>query len=180
MSLAAKLRQIFDDEERRSTRTRLLLDAGVRHGDAPFTEITVHDLSATGFRAESAADLSPGMVVEIDLPGIGVREAEVMWAGHPYAGCAFQEPLLREQVRAALEASPVVWGEFGAQDDNLSALSRGKGYYFDDLIDLKAAAAPSTAAKLPLQQRMLAILGLNSLLWTGIIAIVAVAWVYLA
>ncbi|ARS28498.1 PilZ domain-containing protein [Sphingomonas sp. KC8] len=183
MSLAAKLRQIFDDEERRSTRTRLRLDAGVRHGDQPFSEITVHDLSATGFRAESTADLSPGMIVEIDLPGIGVRDAEVMWAGHPYAGCAFREPLLREQICAALDASPVVWGEFGAPDDNLSALSRSNHTYFNDVVELTATpeAAPAPAIeKLPLQQRMLAILGLNSLLWAAIVAVAAGLWIFIA
>ncbi|AGH49648.1 type IV pilus assembly PilZ [Sphingomonas sp. MM-1] len=177
MSLAAKLRQTFDeDEERRSTRTRLLLDGGVRHGTEDFADITVHDLSVDGFRAESAMELSPGMTVEIDLPGIGVREADVMWAGYPYAGCAFVQPLLREQVRAALAESPVVWGEFGGSEDMTSAVSRGAAIQIAAAV-AEAVTPPATADEterpLPFGTRLRSILLINGLLWAGI---VAVAW----
>ncbi|WP_380872914.1 hypothetical protein ACFB49_38090 [Sphingomonas sp. DBB INV C78] len=179
MSLAAKLRQTFDDEERRSTRTRLRLDAGVRHGSDSFSDIIVHDLSADGFRAESMMELSPGTTVEVELPGIGVCEADVMWAGHPYAGCAFAHPLLREQVRAALAHSPVVWGEFG--DEPASAQSRG--LYFDDYAitaEIEAAEAQAAALAmppLPLGNRLRAIFGINTLLWA---VVAGLAWAVFA
>lgn len=177
MSLAAKLRQTFDDEERRSARTRLRLDGGVRHGSEDYSDITVHDLSADGFRAESPLELSPGMTVEVDLPGIGLREAHVMWAGHPYAGCAFDQPLLREQVRAALAESPVVWGEFGSAEAGPSALSRGAAAFLDFTAETPASAEVVSEPPLPFRTRARAIIGLNALLWA---AIGAIAWLLLA
>lgn len=175
MSLAAKLRPSFEtDDDRRSPRTRMLLEGGARQDGGAFHDITIHDLSRDGFRAESGMELSPGMIVEVDIPGIGARNAQVMWAGHPYAGCAFAEPLLHEQVRTALDASPVVWGPFG-KSDGKAAEARGvvAAPAPVDATGIGEAADIADEPRLPFSTRMRAIIAINVALWA---VVAAVAW----
>lgn len=172
MSLAAKLRPSFTADDRKARRTRMLLESTARQDGGVFSDITLHDLSRDGFRVESMMDLSPGMTVEVDIPGVGLREANVMWAGHPYAGCAFAEPLLREQVRMALDASPVVWGSFGDADDNVAQARVPE----KDLADLAFAGLEPRLAmepRLSFSTRAKAIIAIDVLLWA---AVIAVAW----
>jgi hypothetical protein len=173
MSLAAKLRPTFEAaEDRQSPRTRMLLGGTARQGEGVFQDITVHDLSRDGFRVESAMELTPGATVEVDLPGVGPREATVMWAGHPYAGCAFATPLLREQLRVATEASPVVWGSFGETGDN-PAQARALNRSLADLVSTDAAPEPVRLPKLSFGKRARAIVAIDVLLWIGVVSL---AW----
>lgn len=172
MSLAAKLRPSFTADDRKSPRTRMLLEGAARQQGGAFSDITIHDLSRDGFRVESAMDLSPGMTVEVDIPGVGVRDATVMWAGHPYAGCAFVAPLLREQVRTAREESPVVWGPFGDPADN-PVQARTPDQSLSDLVIVDAEPKLIERKRLPLSTRMRAIIAIDIVLW---LAVVAIAW----
>lgn len=172
MSLAAKLRPSFTADDRKSPRTRMLLEGAARQEGGAFNDIMIHDLSRDGFRVESAMELSPGMTVEVDIPGVGLREATVMWAGHPYAGCAFTGQLLREQVRTALDASPVVWGPFGEPGDH-SVRSRLPEQSLSDLVIVDAEPRPFEQPRLPFSKRARAIIAIDVLLWAGV---VGVAW----
>lgn len=183
MSLAAKLRPSVPAatvDPRRSERTRMLLDAGARQGEGAFDDIRVHDLSADGFRAEMPLALDAGTEVEIDLPGIGVRAARVMWAGPPYAGCAFAESLDADALRAALAESPVVWGDFGDGAVEEPPLARGAEAYFEAALsgagltrpvaaDAVAAAEEPYVHELPVRTRFLSIVGLAGGLWAMLI-----------
>lgn len=182
MSLAAKLRPTLPDtaaDARGAERTRMRLDAGARQGDGAFDDIQVHDLSATGFRAEMPLALKPGTEVEVDLPGIGVRAARVMWAGPPYAGCAFAESLDADSLRVATANSPVVWGDFGDGALAEPPLARGAEAYFEAALsgtglttpsaESLAAAAEPYVHQLPMRTRFLAIIGLSGGLWAALI-----------
>lgn len=175
MSLAAKLRPTFEAEDRQSPRTRMLLEGTARQSGGAFHDITVHDLSRDGFRVESAMELSPGATVEVDLPGVGPREATVMWVGHPFAGCAFASPLLREQVRVATEASPVVWGSFGEGTEN-PAQARALNRSLADLVSIEPAPEPIRLPSLSFGKRARAIIVIDVALWIGVVSL---AWVLL-
>ena len=172
MSLAAKLRPTFEAEDRQSPRTRMLLEGTARQGEGAFHDITVHDLSRDGFRVESAMELAPGATVEVDLPGVGPREATVMWVGHPYAGCAFADPLLREQVRVAADASPVVWGSFGRATEN-PVEARALNRSLADLVSVEAAPEPIRLPSLSIGKRARAIIAIDVALWVGVVSL---AW----
>lgn len=172
MSLAAKLRPTFEAEDRQSPRTRMLLEGTARQGDGAFHDITVHDLSRDGFRVESTMELVSGATVEVDLPGVGPREATVMWVGHPYAGCSFASPLLREQLRIATEASPVVWGSFGEAAEN-PVQARSLDRSLADLVSIDTASEPVRLPSLSFGKRARAIIAIDVALWIGVVSL---AW----
>jgi len=69
------------------------LRATLREGGAVRFEITVIDLSSTGFRGETFHHLRPGALVWITLPGLSGLEAEIAWQRGEYFGCRFRQPL---------------------------------------------------------------------------------------
>jgi hypothetical protein len=55
--------------------------------------VRVHNISATGLLLETAAVLTEGEEIAIDLPLAGLCQARVVWSSDRYFGCRFAEAL---------------------------------------------------------------------------------------
>ena len=107
MSLRAQLDvEPRQGERRTKQRRRLRLEAEGSASTAE-TKVTVHDLSEDGLLVESPIPLSQGEILEVDIPGAGIVQAEVAWSSsRRFFGCRFKEPISTGAVSAALLSSP--------------------------------------------------------------------------
>lgn len=55
--------------------------------------VQIVNVSATGFMARTEAEIEPGTPLEIRLPIVGARRAEVRWALAGRIGCQFARPV---------------------------------------------------------------------------------------
>jgi hypothetical protein len=87
-----------------------------RATDAPSTmrtdggdpvDVLVLDLSRSGIRIMTDADLGIGQEISIGLAGAGVTRAYVTWARGGEYGCAFERPIAVEDEAAAFSRAPV-------------------------------------------------------------------------
>lgn len=77
----------------------------------------VHDVSSTGMRIESRAELSVGDEITVGLAGAGATRAHVVWKRGNEYGCQFEEPLSAGDAAQAFQGSPVVaLHQFGHRD----------------------------------------------------------------
>jgi hypothetical protein len=171
MALAAKLGPLGDVAGRQAERSRLMLDGSLGASDAAEAiDVVVHDISAHGFLAQTAAKLPVGSEVWLELAGIGRVSAKVRWRGSSTMGCEFETPISSEALTAAVSESKVVWPNFPA---NRSARP--------------ATVAPRSAAPLvqrpvadegrwPFWGRALFILGSSIMLWSLLILAMRTAW----
>lgn len=65
----------------------LFVSEGVRFKAA------VHDLSASGFRIETANHIPVGRLVYLTIPGLQSLQARVAWNEREHYGCTFSKPL---------------------------------------------------------------------------------------
>jgi PilZ domain len=107
MSLRAQLEvEPRQGERRTKQRRRLRLEAEGSASTAE-TKVIVHDLSEDGLLVESPIPLSQGEILEVDIPGAGIVQAEVAWSSSGrFFGCRFKEPISTASVSAALLRSP--------------------------------------------------------------------------
>jgi hypothetical protein len=70
-------------------------------------DVVVLDLSRSGIRIMTDADLSVGQEISIGLAGAGVTRAYVTWARDGEYGCAFERPIAPEDEAAAFSRAPV-------------------------------------------------------------------------
>ncbi len=70
-------------------------------------EITVRDLSHTGFLVETTPPLTLNQTIALELPHEGRKDAKVVWAGDSLAGCTFEGTISKASVSAALLKSEV-------------------------------------------------------------------------
>ena len=92
-----------------------MLDGSLGAGDAAEAiDVVVHDISAHGFLAQTAAKLPVGSEVWLELAGIGRVSAKVRWRGSSTMGCEFETPISSEALTAAVSESKVVWPNFPA------------------------------------------------------------------
>jgi PilZ domain len=107
MSLRAQLEvEPRQGERRTKQRRRLRLEAEGSASTAE-TKVIVHDLSEDGLLVESPIPLSQGEILEVDIPGAGIVQAEVAWSSSGrFFGCRFKEPISTGAVSAALLRSP--------------------------------------------------------------------------
>jgi len=68
----------------------------------------VHDVSSTGMRIESRAELAVGDEITVGLAGAGATRAHVVWKRGKEYGCQFEQPLSAEDAARAFLGSPVV------------------------------------------------------------------------
>jgi hypothetical protein len=80
-------------DSRATLRKPVKLAARMRGAGSLRFDITVVDLSLTGFRAETYSILRPGTLVWITLPGFSALEAEVAWQRGEAIGCRFRQSL---------------------------------------------------------------------------------------
>ncbi len=101
-------------------------DGGTPH------DVVVLDISRSGVRILSDAELSVGQEISIGLAGAGVTRAFISWARDGEYGCAFERPIAAEQEALAFSQVPVKRlgrtppdrGESGDGDDYLRELYR--------------------------------------------------------
>jgi hypothetical protein len=75
-------------------------------GGAP-VDVVVLDISRSGIRIQTDADLGIGQEISIGLAGAGVTRAYVAWARRNEYGCAFERPMAPEEEAAAFSRAPV-------------------------------------------------------------------------
>jgi len=81
-------------------------DATLRDPDWSPIDVTVEDLSESGFRVTAAADLPVGAEIGLGLAGIGLRQARVARRAENLYGCEFLVPLTAAELQAALAGPP--------------------------------------------------------------------------
>lgn len=81
------------NEGRSTLRRPVKLKARVRDQKMSRFEVSVLDLSLTGFRGDTAFTLRPGTVIWINLPGLSGLEAEIAWQRGAEFGAQFRTPL---------------------------------------------------------------------------------------
>ena len=111
MALTAQL--VRDD--RRADRERLDVASTLRHVRNVPIDVIVEDLSATGFRVRTQADLALQERVTIGIPGVGQRAAHVVRHTAKGFGCEFVEPIAPQLVAAPMTAQSVLEADFGGQ-----------------------------------------------------------------
>jgi hypothetical protein len=80
-------------KERRSMRHSISSDATLRGHSAYEVEVKVRDVSQCGFMAECAEPVGIGSYVALDVPGIGMVEAQVRWQVGQRMGGMFLDPI---------------------------------------------------------------------------------------
>ena len=94
----AKIETSIDNRKRQRHKLFLEVEGG-EHGTAS-DAVLVHDILDTGLLIETTSELGVGEIIEVNLPNVGVMEAEIMWGGGQIYGCKFT----RERTQAAISA----------------------------------------------------------------------------
>jgi hypothetical protein len=81
-------------------RLRLAINSSVAKTDR-ITDVIVTDISEDGLSPMAGGALTAGMRVMVDVPLIGMREAEIRWISECRAGCRLMAPLDDEELRTA-------------------------------------------------------------------------------
>lgn len=71
-------------------------------------DVVVLDISQSGIRIVTAADLAIGQEISIGLAGAGVTRAFVAWRREDHYGCAFELEMTPEDAAIAFSRAPVV------------------------------------------------------------------------
>jgi hypothetical protein len=85
---------------RRSKRAALAMDAPIEQSGMARTLCKVVDLSLHGCRLLTFSHMSRDQPIWLNLPGLGMISAVVVWADDLVAGCQFQRPLTDESYEA--------------------------------------------------------------------------------
>jgi len=80
-------------QPRRSRRVHLQEVTSLRSTDQRLLEVTVCDLSTSGFMAECLRPVLIGSYVSLDLPGIGPVNAQIRWQVGGRMGGKFLDPI---------------------------------------------------------------------------------------
>jgi hypothetical protein len=94
----AKIETLIDNRKRQ--RHKLFLEVEGGEHDTASDAVLVHDILDTGLLIETTSELGVGEIIEVNLPNVGVMEAEIMWGGGQIYGCKFT----RERTQAAISA----------------------------------------------------------------------------
>ena len=80
--------------DRRATpRTEVRLSGQVGSEARETAFVVLRDISTDGFSFRCFEYFAPGARIWLDLPGVGVRQAEVIWEDVARTGCRFETPL---------------------------------------------------------------------------------------
>ncbi|HYI64689.1 MAG TPA: PilZ domain-containing protein [Allosphingosinicella sp.] len=85
--------QVPGFKARRVARVAIQGDASLCPKDRYHVEVTVRDLSASGFMAECVEPVRIGSYVSLDIPGIGPVHAQVRWQIGIRMGGMFLDPI---------------------------------------------------------------------------------------
>ena len=70
-------------------------------------EVIIHDISHTGLLLETTALLTERQALDVDLPEVGIVQANVVWRSSRFVGCRFATPVSQAAVSAALLRNPI-------------------------------------------------------------------------
>lgn len=158
MSVPARLEHYQAAKSRTAIRRKLRLGS-VLAGSAD--EVTIHDLSVTGFCIETSANLSPGEALQVELPESPVVPAHVVWSDGRFHGCRFAVEIRAATISAALLRGAAIPTE--PRPETLAAIT--------DRISDEAGEDEHYS----LRARLFVIFGLSAALWVLIgLAIAAV------
>jgi len=158
MTISAQL-QITPASNRRGwTRRSLSLGSSLQGG----SDVTIHDVSATGLLIETATELAVLDDLEIELPEAGFTPALVVWSSGRFYGCQFKERISQAAISAALLRSPAA--EPGDALLQLRFPEPDPSKHAEEL-----EAEDFAEDKAPLRVRLRVILGGSILLWALII-----------
>ena len=88
-------------DKRNFRRHRLILEVEARDSGPTSGTVTVYDISNTGLLIETNSSLSVGEMIEVQLPLVGFRTAEIIWTSGQLVGCKFAHALTQGVVSAA-------------------------------------------------------------------------------
>lgn len=108
------IRALMWDTRRSSERHNVERLSTVRSGGVP-SDVTIDNLSLTGFHLSGTSALMEGDVINIGLAGVGIREAQVVWTGDDAAGCSFSVPITTAEFEQTISANTVVSAVFGPE-----------------------------------------------------------------
>ncbi len=80
-------------EDRCGTRALMRLPAKLRASGSPGFEVTVYDLSISGFCCDAVTGMRPGAICWVTLPSLSSLQAKVIWNDGARVGCAFDQLL---------------------------------------------------------------------------------------
>jgi hypothetical protein len=95
-------------EGRAAERRTAMAPSTMRTNDAAPVDVMVIDVSATGVRISTAADLDVGQEISIGLGGAGSSRAFVAWKRDGQYGCRFDRPLEADGAARAFSATQIV------------------------------------------------------------------------
>ncbi len=76
-------------EDRCGVRIPMRLAAKLRASGSPAFEVTVYDLSISGFCCDAVTGMRPDAICWVTLPGLSSLQAKVIWNDSSRVGCAF-------------------------------------------------------------------------------------------
>lgn len=80
-------------EDRCGVRVPMRLPAKLRASGSPGFEVTVYDLSISGFSCDAVTGMRPGAICWVTLPSLSSLQANVIWNDGARVGCAFDHLL---------------------------------------------------------------------------------------
>ena len=102
MSVSGKAKEARTSERRPTTAASTMrMDGGEP------VDVVVLDISQSGIRIFTGADLVIGQEISIGLAGAGVTRAFVAWRVDDQYGCAFERPITPEDTAIAFSNAPV-------------------------------------------------------------------------
>jgi len=82
-------------------RCNVVMETRLQRGD-DFEGFLIRNLSLSGFAGDSASMLPIGAIVGIELPSVGLVEAQIRWVMGTRCGALFSTPLSLEDCRRAV------------------------------------------------------------------------------
>jgi len=104
MALQARLAASKAGNRRSSPRRTLHLQSTLADGGE---EVVIHDISHTGLLLETTALLTERQALDVELPEVGIVQANVVWRSSRFVGCRFASPVSQAAVSAALLRNPI-------------------------------------------------------------------------
>lgn len=145
-------------DARGSKRFRVAFDATLRNPSHVPLDVVVDDLSASGFRVLTTADLTVGVEIGLGLAGIGMHRALVIRRQKGVYGCEFVTPLTSNELSIALSArssAPIALPRVGPWG----------------LVPIETALDDRPVRKLPRPARLLVIVALAVACWLLVMGI---------
>lgn len=170
MTIPALLFRDESDEARGHERYRVRIGAVRIELGADVSDLTVHDVSASGILLETDQELATGLRIAVEFPESVRREAHIVWASNNFYGARFTKELSPTELGRIYAASDVVWPDFG-REEYPDPIKLRRGRYIGDTA---ATAAVETSGddlglgsgdKLPLKTRLAVIFGMAGFCW---------------